>query len=234
MVSTSVIVPTYAEADNLPKLVHNLHDVLKKNFEIIIVDDNSPDGTAEIAKKLSETYGNIHVIRRPYKLGIGSAIKEGFKASKGDLIVQMDADLSHSPYDLPKLLQKAKHADIALGSRRVPGGKIIGWNFYRNMVHLGANVLSRIILRLGVKDATSGFKVYRRNAFLALTSKSNFNSFADFDQECLCMARKLGLRVVEVPITFVDRFEGKSKLYIDDILAFIKAIFKLRLKTNLG
>jgi len=229
IVRTSIIVPTYEEADNLHKLVYDLHDVLKENFEITIVDDNSPDGTAEVAEKLSKTYKNINVIRRPFKMGIGSAIKEGFKVSKGDFIVQMDADFSHSPHDLPKLLHEAEHADVVLGSRRVAGGRIIGWNLHRNMVHLGANVLSRMILQLGVRDATSGFKVYRRDAFLALASMSNFNSFADFDQECLCIAKKLKLRVVEAPITFVDRIEGKSKLDLMDIISFVKAILKLKI-----
>lgn len=230
MVRTSIIVPTYLEAGNLPKLVEEIHDVLKENFEITIVDDNSPDGTAEVAEKLSKTYGNINIVRRPFKMGIGSAIKEGFKVSKGNLIVQMDADFSHNPRDLPRLLHAADHADIVLGSRRVSGGRIIGWGLYRNMVHMGANKLSRLILGLNIKDATSGFKAYRRDAFLALASRSHFNSFADFDQECLCLARRLGLKVAEVPITFVSRIEGESKLGLRDILAFIKAIFKLRLR----
>ncbi|MFQ6080475.1 MAG: polyprenol monophosphomannose synthase [Candidatus Bathyarchaeia archaeon] len=231
MVKISVMTPTYNEAENVSKLVDLLHKALKgKCFEIIIIDDNSPDGTAEVARKLSGRYENIKLLCRPVKMGIGSAYKDGFRLCSGDVIAYMDADLSHDPRSLPKLIEALENADIAVGSRFMRYGGVIGWGWYRYLINLGANLLARLILKLDVKDTTSGYKAYKRKAFEKLVSISNFGGFTDFDEEMLYLAKKHGLKVKEIPITFANRERGNSKLRLRDILAFIKALLDIRLR----
>jgi len=235
MVKISVMTPTYNEAENVPKLIGFLHEVLKGNsFEIIVIDDNSPDGTAEVIRKLSSRYENIKLMCRRAKMGIGSAYKDGFKLSSGDIVTYMDADLSHDPRDLPKLINALKNADMAVGSRFMKGGGIIGWGWHRYLTNLGANLLARLILRLDVKDTTSGYKVYKRKTFEKLVSMSNFGGFTDFDEEMLYLAKKHGVKVKEIPITFVNRELGNSKLGLRDILSFIQALLSVRLRWNHG
>lgn len=224
--------PTYNEAENVPKLIDFLHEVLKgKCFEIIVIDDNSPDGTAEVVKKLSGRYENIKLLCRRAKMGIGSAYKEGFKASSGDIIAYMDADLSHDPRDLPKLINALENADMAVGSRFMKGGGIIGWGWHRYLINLGANLLVRLILRYDVKDTTSGYKAYKRKAFEKLVSMSNFGGFTDFDEEMLFLAKRHGLEIKEIPIVFVNREKGDSKLRLGDILTFTKALFNIKFRS---
>jgi len=232
MVEISIMTPTYNEAENVPKLMDLLHKVLKgKSFEIIVIDDNSSDGTAEVVRKLSDRYENIKLLRRRAKIGIGSAYKEGFKASSGDIIAYMDADLSHDPRDLPKLIHALENADMAVGSRFMKGGGIIGWGLYRHLINLGANLLARLVLRHNVKDTTSGYKAYKRRAFEKLVSMSNFGGFSDFDEEMLYLAKRHGLEIKEIPIVFVNREKGDSKLRLGDILAFTKALFNIKFRS---
>lgn len=233
MVEISIMTPTYNEAVNVPKLIDLLHEVLKgKSFETIVIDDNSPDGTAEVVRKLSVRYENVKLLCRRAKMGIGSAYKDGFKASSGDIIAYMDADLSHDPRDLLKLIDALKNADIAIGSRFLKGGRIIGWGWHRYLINLGANLLARFILRLNVKDTTSGYKAYKRKAFEKLVSMSKFGGFTDFDEEMIYLAKRHGLKVKEIPITFVNRAKGNSKLRLGDILAFTKALLNISFRSS--
>ena len=228
MSKVCVVIPTYNEAENLPKLVEALEEELQKeNFNIIVVDDNSPDGTSEMIRKMSEGYDNLRLFVRPEKRGLGSAYKDGFKVSSGDFIVVMDADLSHNPEELPKLLETLNDADVAIGSRYVPGGRVVGWKGHRRLISRGANLLARLVLGLNIKDATSGFRAYKRRALEEIASRSSLNGF-EFQVEALYIAKRLGLKVTEVPITFASRKRGKSKLSLKDVITFMHAVCAMR------
>jgi len=228
----SVLIPTYEEKDNIKNLIESIHKVLSNElFEIIVIDDNSPDGTSNEVIKLSQKYDNIKLILRPEKMGLGSAYKDGFKASSGDFIVEMDADMSHNPKDILRLLKGINSSDISIGSRYIDGGKIIGWNWKRRLISWGANHLVRLFLGIKAKDVTSGFRIYRRKAFLEITKRSTLNGF-NFQIEVLYIANNLGLKVEEVPITFTDRKIGKSKLNNEEISKFLQSIFKIRISSR--
>lgn len=225
----SVLIPTYKESKNLPALIKSLENNLSRwEFEVVFIDDDSSNGTAEMVRKLSARHDNLRLLVRPKKMGLGSAYKDGFKVSTGNFIVEMDADLSHNPEELPKLLEELNHADVAVGSRRVPGGRVVGWKWHRRLISLGANLLASLVLGLKVRDATSGFRAYKRSTFDEIASKSTMNGF-EFQIEALYIAKKLGFKVVEVPITFTGRKRGESKLRPKDVVNFFKSIFKMRL-----
>lgn len=224
---SSILVPTYNERENVLTLTRLLMDALsERDFEVVFIDDNSPDGTAEVIKELSHEYENVKVLVRPMRMGLGSAYKDGFNAATGDLIVEMDADLSHNPEELPKLLKALNGADVVVGSRYAEGGKHANWKWRRVTLSRGANSLSRIILGLEMSDVTSGFRAYKRRAFEEIASRSKFNGF-DFQVEALHIAKKLGFRIKEVPITFTDRERGKSKLRTRDIATFVISILRM-------
>lgn len=225
--SWSVLIPTYMENENLPVLVKLLEESLSQwKFEVIFIDDGSFDGTIETIKELSERHDNLTLLVRSRKMGLGSAYKDGFKASSGEVIVEMDADLSHNPKELPKLFKALNHADVAVGSRYIRGGKTIWRKWYRKLVSRGASLLANLFLGLKVRDPTSGFRAYKRKAFEKIASQSSLNGF-EFQVEALHIAKKLELEVVEVPITFVNRTRGKSKLGLWDIIIFAKSILKM-------
>lgn len=230
MTGISVIIPTYNEGENLPAVINSLAKVLSEyDNELIVVDDKGTDNTAEIIKKLSEEHNNLRLVARPNKMGLGSAYKDGFKVSSGKIIVEMDADMSHSPEELGKLIEALNYADISVGSRYIPGGKIVGWKWHRKLISRGANFLAKEVLGLPISDATSGFRAYKQQAFGEIISRSRSKGF-DFQVEVLYIAKKLRLKVIEVPVTFTNRKIGKSKLAVIDLLNFIYTIFKMRLK----
>ena len=229
----AVIIPTYCEAQNIEELIRRLESL---NFDlwIIVVDDSSPDGTASIVKALMNSYGNITLIERPKKLGIGTAILNGLKliSSSGkdvDCVAVMDADLSHDPDDLPKLVEGIDEFDVVVGSRYVEGGLIEGWGLKRRMISGVANLLANKILGLGVKDATSGYRVYRFKAMLEVMDKIENFGFP-FQIESLYHLIKEGFKVGEKPIEFVNRKRGKTKLNLKEILSFIYTLIKLKFK----
>jgi len=213
-----VVIPTYNEADNLPGIVAELLALGLDGLQILIVDDNSPDGTGEIAEQLSRRYPSLlHVIHRPAKLGLGTAYITGFRYALeqgADYIVQMDADFSHSPSYIPKFLEHIKDYDVVVGSRYVPGGELDEkWGLGRQLLSWWANsIYTRLILGLKVRDATSGFKCWRRRALESIDLDNIRSSGYVFQVEMAYLCEKKGLRVLEIPIHFEDRRIGRSKM----------------------
>ena len=210
-----IVVPTFNEAENLPTLTERL---LALPFEpdLLVVDDNSPDGTGEIAEDIRKgSAGRVRVLRRGGKLGLGSAYLEGFRlgldAGYGT-ILQMDADFSHDPADVPRLIDALDRADLALGSRYAPGGGTRNWGAVRKLVSRGGSFYARILLGLPVQDVTGGFKAWRRELLLALDLDRVGSTGYCFQAEMTWRAFRTGARIVEVPILFTDRRVGSSKM----------------------
>lgn len=230
-----VIIPTYNEAENIEKLIKKIFSLKIDGLEIIIVDDNSPDDTAEKVIGLQTTdYGQrqpLHLIQRSSKLGLGSAYIAGFKKALdigADYIFEMDADFSHDPDDLPRLLEAAQNTDLVIGSRKIPGGKIIGWGLGRKIMSSGAMWFSRISLGLKTKDVTSGFRCFSRRVLETIPlDEIKSNGYA-FQEEMLYRAQKAGFKITEMPVIFIDRHAGQSKLSKKDIMEFFLIILKLK------
>ncbi|HBU06616.1 MAG TPA: dolichyl-phosphate beta-D-mannosyltransferase, partial [Candidatus Magasanikbacteria bacterium] len=223
-----IVIPTYNEAKNIAKLVNKIFGLNIPGLEIMVVDDNSPDGTGKIVEKLNLP---IHLINRSGKLGLGSAYIAGFKEAikqQADYIFEMDADFSHDPDDIPKILQATDNADLVIGSRKITGGKIIGWGWLRKFMSNGAMWFSRLLLGLQAKDVTAGFRCFRRQVLEKIElDKIKSNGYA-FQEELLYKTQKLGFIIKEIPVTFIDREEGKSKLSKKDIWEFFWIIIKLK------
>ncbi|WXG40364.1 MAG: polyprenol monophosphomannose synthase [Candidatus Freyarchaeum deiterrae] len=233
----SVVIPTYNEAENIGSLILEIESVFQNhriNGEIIVVDDNSPDGTAGVVKKYLGKFDNIRILERKAKNGLGYAYKAGFKAVSGRVVMEMDADFSHNPSDIPRIFRECDGAfDVVIGSRYVGGGRIIGWDFARRMVSLVANLLVDILLRLGVKDNTSGFRAYSIETLEAILPHVKCNSY-DFQVEMIKRAKENGFNLKEVPIIFKDRAHGKSKLGKKEFSTFIKMLLnETALKSSL-
>lgn len=216
----TVVVPTYNEAKNLPALAAELWALELPDLHLLVVDDGSPDGTGEVAEGLAERKpGGVTVIQRGGKHGLGSAYLEGFnRALKdgADAIVQMDADFSHSPKYIPDMVAQLKEYDVVVGSRYVAGGSLDErWGMGRYLLSWWANsVYTRFILGVKVKDATAGFKAWRRATLLGLNMENIHSSGYDFQVEMAYVCEKLGYRVLEIPIHFEDRRIGQSKMSI--------------------
>jgi dolichol-phosphate mannosyltransferase len=222
----TIVVPTYNERQNLARLVAALATHVREPYEIVVVDDASPDGTADLARDLASKHP-VRLVSRPGKGGLGSAYREGFRAARGDAIFEMDADLSHDPRFIPALLRAVEEgADIAIGSRYVAGGRVAGWSAYRRLVSGTGNALARLVLRLPALDVTSGFRCYAREA-ASVVQETRSDGYA-FQVEALHVARRRGLRVVEVPIAFENRTVGKSKLGPAEFGRFVRTVARLR------
>ena len=224
----SIIIPTYNEAENVGRLLSELGSSLAdKDYQILVVDDSSPDGTYRVVEEEAAQNSRVKGIKRPRKLGLASAVMEGFRASDGDLVVMMDSDLSHRPKDLRALLEASEDADIVIGSRYMKGGSIVGWSPFRHLASRSSIWLSKVILGVTVRDATSGFAVFRREVLEHLPSKMNPIGFKLL-LEVLLMCPQA--RVKEVPITFVNRKEGKTKFGVWEVLVFLRLCISLRSK----
>jgi dolichol-phosphate mannosyltransferase len=228
---TYIVIPTYNEKENIEELVKAINNLQIENLNILIVDDNSPDGTGEIADKLKDNYP-VEVLHRQGKQGLGSAYRAGFKyclEHDAKYIFEMDADFSHNPKDIPRMLQAAQEgADLVIGSRKITGGEIIGWNAWRHFCSDGAMFASRLVLGLKTKDVTAGFRCFKAETLKKIKySEVQSNGYA-FQEEMIYRVEKAGLKVVEVPVIFLDRQKGKSKLNKKDIVDFFKTIFRLR------
>jgi dolichol-phosphate mannosyltransferase len=226
-----IIIPTYNEKENIEKLIDGIRK-LNKNFHILIIDDNSPDGTGKVADGLREKYPEVFVIHRPTKLGLGTAYITGFKyalQNNYDLIFTMDADLSHQPEYLIPLLEKAKEYDLVIGSRYIRGGKIENWPLHRLLLSRGANFYVRMFTALPILDSTGGFNCYRRETLEKTELDGIISDGYAFQIEMKFRLWKEGFSINEVPITFVDRARGKSKISKRIILQAFFLVWKLRL-----
>ncbi len=228
--SATIVLPTYCEAENVENLINEIQE-LKLDLTISMIDDSSPDGTAEIARKLQGRYANIHLISRPEKLGLGTAITTGFrhilKSRKvPDYIVTMDADYSHNPQDIPRLLDAARKGyDLVIGSRYYRGGKVNGWSLRRRLISRLANVIAAITVGGRLHDCTSGFRCYSRHYVKDVLQNLHSQTY-EIQIETIRQARLKGFAVKEIPITFVDRKRGKSKLTAIESQAFVTYIVK--------
>lgn len=225
----SIVVPTLNEAKNLETLVKKINDISAK-YKIIFIDDNSKDGTLEILKRLSKRYNVIFFVRKN-KRGYGSALKLGLeKAKNSDIIITMDADLSHNPSDIPKLIRKLQKDDIIVGSRYIAGGKIRGWPLLRRITSKLTNILVSFSLGSGVKDNTSGYRAYSGELVRKMIRNLKSRGYSVLE-ELLFLARKENARISEVPIVFQNRKKGRSKAnMIKEALGLIKLILRLRKK----
>ena len=209
-----VVVPTYDERDNLPAVLGRLR-VAVPTADVLVVDDASPDGTGGLADELSAADAHVHVLHRPAKQGLGPAYLAGFAwglARDYEAFVEMDADGSHAPEQLPDLLAALPGADVVLGSRWVPGGAVVDWPRRREVLSRGGNAYARLLLGLPVRDATGGFRVYRRQVLETIELADVASAGYCFQVDLLLRAWRAGFRVVEVPITFVERVAGVSKM----------------------
>ncbi|KAL7440547.1 hypothetical protein ACHAXM_007333 [Skeletonema potamos] len=230
----SIILPTYNERDNLPIITQLIHDTFadtKLNYEIVVVDDNSPDLTLEVAQSLQSIFGKDHIkiVSRAAKLGLGSAYSAGLKASSGKRIILMDADLSHHPKFIPDMIavMETRKVDIVSGTRYRKGGGVAGWDTYRKLTSCGANFLAKFLLATGgASDLTGSFRLYERSALEAILPRIRQKGYA-FQMEIVVRAHKSGMKIGEVPITFVDRIYGESKLGANEIVMYLKGLLQL-------
>lgn len=233
----AIVIPTFNEAENLPELIRSLEEILPRDgLRLIIIDDNSPDGTADAAESLNSVYGNIFVQRRTGKLGIGSAVLAGLRiavsAPDTEFVVTMDADLSHDPQEVLRLLSEARGTDLVQGSRYIEGGKIVGWGFYRRFVSWAANRLYRFLFRTKLHEHTTYYRVYSRQCAQAIVSELKCFGF-EFAIASILFCRDRGYRIKEVPITFSDRAKGTSKLRVSDVAQGLSFLSKTLLSRSL-
>jgi dolichol-phosphate mannosyltransferase len=209
-----VIVPTYNELESLPVIVAGIRDA-EPDVHILIADDNSPDGTGEVANTLSSIDSSVHVLHRKQKAGLGAAYLDAFSWAKTqgfEVVVEMDADGSHRPVDLTKILDALSDNDVVLGSRWVNEGKVVNWAKSREVLSRGGNLYTRMWLGIPIKDATGGFRAYRMSALDQIDIQQVESQGYCFQVDMAWRAIKAGLRVAEVPITFVERELGESKM----------------------
>ena len=224
-----VIVPTYNERDNIERLCR---DVLSQGegVEVLVVDDSSPDGTADIVASLSGRQPRVHLLRRAGKLGLGTAYMAGFQWALGKdyaLMVQMDADFSHPPQAIPALVEACGEHHVALGSRYVPGGGSEGWPWRRRVLSRASSWVARTLLRLEPRDCTGGFRCFRREVLEAIPFENiRARGFA-FQEEMLWQCSGRGWRIREVPIHFGDRAAGRSKISLREVLAAVLTVVRL-------
>ncbi len=212
---TLIVVPTYNEVTNIETLLRRLFDLQIADLNVLVVDDNSPDGTATLVKKLQQNYPGLYLIERTGKLGLGTAYVCGFKFAieKGyDYIFEMDADLSHNPADVKRLLAEMATCDVAIGSRYLTGVNVINWPLSRLILSIFANWYTRTITGLPIKDCTSGFKCFRRRVLESIDLENIRSDGYSFQIELHFKAWKKGFRIKELPIIFTDRERGSSKM----------------------
>jgi len=229
-----VIIPTYNERENLYRLVSSVLDTIP-DIRILVVDDNSPDGTGELADHLSKLEPRVKVLHRPRKQGLATAYLAGFDyaiAAGYAYIVQMDGDFSHRAEDLPRLIAAAHDADVVIGSRNVRGSRVVGWSPLRHLVSRVGSFYARLMLGLPIRDCTSGFKCFRASALLTLDrTLLRANGYA-FQVEVSHACARAGLRMVEVPIVFPDRVLGKSKMSPRIMLEAALVVLRLRYRST--
>jgi dolichol-phosphate mannosyltransferase len=231
-----IIIPTYNELENLPRL---LPEVLSKdsNIDVLIIDDNSPDGTAAFIEKEQKNNNRIHLIKRQSKQGLGTAYIAGFKfALQRDyqVIFEMDADFSHDPNEIPRFLEEIKNADVVLGSRYKNGVNVINWPMRRLLLSWFANIYTRVITGMPLHDATGGFKCFKREVLESIDLKRVKSNGYAFQIEMNFKAWKKGFTLKEIPIIFVDRVKGTSKMSKKIVREAVFMVWKLRFQSIFG
>lgn len=225
-----VIIPTYNEIENIGPLTQALF-VLPAAFDVLVVDDSSPDGTGAVVKKMSETQPRIHLLTRAKKEGLGRAYIAGFKwglENGFDALVEMDADFSHRPEDLTRILEKIKTSDFVVGSRYVAGGRTVNWGLGRKIISRGGGIYSRLILGFPLNDWTGGFNAWTKNTLEKIKLDSVKSNGYSFQIELKFRAMKAGCKGVESPIVFEDRRVGQSKMSLKIVLEAFWRVWKMR------
>jgi dolichol-phosphate mannosyltransferase len=233
----TVCLPTYDECENLEPMVRALADVLGPDDRVLVIDDNSPDGTGRIADRLASELEWLDVLHRPRKEGLGRAYLDGFRRTLADgaeLILEMDCDFSHDPKDVPRLIAAADDADLVLGSRYVRGGGTANWGLVRRAISRWGSLYAQILLGLGVRDLTGGFKCYRRAVLERIDLDAITSRGYAFQIETTYRALRAGFRVVEIPIRFTDREVGGSKMSRAIVLEAVWKVPALRLAALRG
>ncbi|MCL5794899.1 MAG: polyprenol monophosphomannose synthase [Patescibacteria group bacterium] len=227
-----LVIPTYNEKENIVKVLEKVFSLNIEGLNVLVVDDNSPDGTGQVVERLKAGNIRLDVLHRGSKEGLGKAYVAGFKEalSRGaDIVFEMDADLSHDPKYLPDFLQAINLADLVLGSRYIKGGGTTNWNFFRRLISQGGNVYARIVLGMPIKDLTGGFKCYRREVLEKIGLDSLSSVGYNFQIETTYKTYKLGFKIKEIPINFIERVGGKSKFSIKIILESFWKVLLLRM-----
>lgn len=228
---TLVILPTYNESENLPRFIPEVFTYVPESADILVIDDNSPDGTGKMADEMAKSNPRISVLHRAGKMGLGSAYLTGFQYAlkqNYEAIVQMDSDFSHSPKAIPSLIKALDDSDFVIGSRYLAGGGIQGWPLHRLWLSKFANFYSHTILNIGIYDLTGGFRCFRRKVIESIDLKSILSEGYAFQIEFNYKVFSKRFRIKEVPITFADRTRGKSKLSFGVIWEAIFIVWKLR------
>lgn len=227
-----VIIPTFNEAGNIKKLIPEIINKTKGEVDILIVDDNSPDGTADIVREFQKEHPNIFLMHRPKKAGLGTAYVEGFKYSlekNYENILQMDADFSHDPKEVKNFLKKINECDVVIGSRYIGGIRILNWPVRRLLLSVFANWYTRIITGMKILDATGGYKCFKRKVLESINlDKIKSNGYA-FQIEMNFLAFKKGFKICEIPIVFTDRIKGSSKMGWNIVIEAAFMVWKLRI-----
>jgi dolichol-phosphate mannosyltransferase len=233
----TLCLPTYNERENLERMLHALCEVLPADGSVLVIDDGSPDGTGELADRLAGEIANVAVLHRQHKEGLGPAYIAGFRRALADgaeLVLEMDCDFSHDPADVPRLLAAAQQADLVLGSRYVEGGGVRNWGRLRRFISEGGSTYARVILGTKVRDLTGGFKCIRRAVLETIALDRIDSKGYAFQIETTYRAERAGFRVVEVPIVFVDREQGHSKMSRSIVLEAVWRVPLLRLRALFG
>ena len=232
-----VCLPTYNERENLEPMLRALREVLGPDDRVLVIDDSSPDGTGELADRLAAELDFVDVLHRPRKDGLGPAYLAGFRRALdagAELVIEIDCDFSHDPEDVPRLVAAAADADLVLGSRYVAGGGIENWGLIRRGISAGGSLYARLVLGVPVRDLTGGFKCFRRSVLEAIPLNEVRSKGYAFQIELTYRARRQGFRVVEIPIRFVDRVVGGSKMSRAIVLEAIWKVPLLRLAALRG
>ena len=236
MARTLVIIPTYDEADNIQRIVPQVLNQ-KEDVEVLVVDDNSPDGTASLVENLMESDSRVHLIKRSGKSGLGTAYVEGFRYACDhgyDYVFEMDADFSHDPAEIPKFIEHMDQCDLVIGSRYRDGVRVVNWPIQRLLLSYFANVYTRIITGLPLKDATGGFKCYRRKVLESIDLDSIRSNGYAFQIEMSFKSWKKGFKLCEIPIIFVDRRSGVSKMSKKIVHEAVFMVWKLKFRSLIG
>jgi dolichol-phosphate mannosyltransferase len=234
LMKATVCLPTYNERENVDRMVRSLHAL---GVQVLVIDDNSPDGTGRLADALVDELEGVAVLHRPHKDGLGPAYIAGFRRALADgaeLILEMDCDFSHNPADVPRLLAAAENADLVLASRYVKGGGTENWGLLRRLISRGGSLYAQVLLGVPVRDLTGGFKCYRRAVLEALPLDEIHSRGYAFQIETTYRALRTGFTVHEIPITFVDRLEGGSKMHRGIVVEGVWKVPALRLAALLG